>query len=457
MPSFETWVAACRRLPTNRELGMRPIPRALLPLKSYRDFAAVLDPLLDQQRTGPLSRPEAWLGSPPPASFLDLAVMTPPEGQAPFLPFAQRHALPEGARVFLMGDLHGDIHSLLTYLEQLNQRGVLQGFKLTAAADRLAFLGDYTDRGRFGVEVLYTLLRLRLANPDRVLLARGNHEDVLLLSRYGFVAEVMGKYGKEWDLRRTARFFDFLPAVLYLGHGTNWIQCNHGGMEPGYDPARLIAASEPALTYQLLGRLDQRRWLTQEASWVARLPAETRREMERSLTDFVPESPTTPTVLGFMWNDFTVLPSDPQFGIDPGRAFVYGSETSRRVLARSAGPEGRVRALFRGHQHAMVLNPLMRRLMASRGLYRHWQESDHVSLLEAAPAALQAKLEVGEERPIPEGSVWTFNVSPDSMYGAGCGYDFGTYGELVPASLWEAWRIKVHTFEPLEAARERSP
>ena len=39
----------------------------------------------------------------------------------------------------------------------------------------------------YGVEVLYTMLRLKVANPDHVFIARGNHEDVSLVARYGFL------------------------------------------------------------------------------------------------------------------------------------------------------------------------------------------------------------------------------------------------------------------------------
>ena len=48
-----------------------------------------------------------------------------------------------------------------------------------------------------------------------------------------------------------------------------------------------------------------------------------------------------------------------------------------------------------------------------------------------------------ETRAVPDGSVWTFNVSPDSVYGAGCGYDFATVGILTLAREFEAWRVRV--------------
>ncbi|MBL9138571.1 MAG: serine/threonine protein phosphatase [Verrucomicrobiales bacterium] len=443
LPDYAAWRAACLKVPANRVLGERLPPRDRLPLARYSDFAAVLGPFLENCRTGDLARPDAWIDGPPDArTFFNLASAYYLQRGVPFQPFAQRHLVPPGTRLFVHGDLHGDIHSLIAYLDLLNRDGHLDGFRLAAPETRLLFLGDYTDRGRYGVEVMYTLMRLKLANPDRVLLVRGNHEDVSLVARYGFLAEATGKYGREFEIPRVARIYDFLPTVLYLACGTNVVQCNHGGLEPGFDPGRLLAAPE-TVSYQLLGRLNQRRLLEAKPAWVARLPAANRRELEGSLLDFVPESPTTPSVLGFMWNDFTVVAGEPQFAIDTGRAFVYGDEATRTVLDSASSQGFRVRAILRGHQHAGVLNPMMRRLIASWGVFRHWQASDALNRLEAAPDILANSLETAPVRALPDGSVWTFNVSPDSVYGAGCGFHFDTAGELVSADRWEDWRLRV--------------
>lgn len=442
-PTYAAWKAACEKLPSNRSLGQGLAPRELLPLKSFAEFAAVLNPFLDQCRTGGLAQPTAWLGgSPSRETFFNLEASAVVPGSAPFQPFAQRLLLPAGSEVFMHGDLHGDIHSLNAGLDWLNREGVLDGFRVARTNAWLVFLGDYTDRGRHGVEVLYTILRLKLENPERVMLVRGNHEDFTLVSRYGFLAEATAKYGRSFDVRRVVRLFDFLPAVLYLGSGTNAVQCNHGGVEPGYDPQPLLAAPD-AVQFHLLGRLEQRRWLARRPEWVGALPADTRRKLQASLTDFTPESPTTPAVLGFMWNDFSVVPGEAQFDVDPGRAFVYGDEATRLYLADASGPARSVRAILRAHQHSSVPNPLMRRLIASRGLYRHWQTNDSPARLEAGVEVLQRVVESAEERSLPVGSVWTFNVSPDSVYGEGCAYGFDTFGRLRVAGRWEDWRVQV--------------
>ncbi len=443
LPDYGTWREACRRLPTNRELGDRLAPRNQLPLRTFSEFAAALDPFLELGRTGALARAEAWLEGPPaPDPFFNLDAGYFLNAATPFLPFAERHLVPPGTRAFFHGDLHGDIHSLLGYLDSLNRDGHLDGFRVAKPDVRLVFLGDYTDRGKHGVEVLYTLMRLKLASPAQVLLVRGNHEDFRLVAQYGFLHEATSKYGRDFDVRRVVRLYDFLPTVLYFASGTNAIQCNHGGLEPGFDPNRLLSAS-PGTTFQLLGRLQQRHLLTQSPPWVTELAPAARRALDANLQDFTPTSPTTPTVLGFMWNDFTVVAGEPQFAVDAGRAFVYGDQAARHALASASRSGYRVRALFRGHQHSGVLNPMMRRLIASRGLFRHWQGTDHLSRLEAAPDLLHATLDIGEDRKIPEGSVWTFNVSPDSVYGAGCGFAFDTAGEVLTAERWEDWRLKV--------------
>jgi hypothetical protein len=165
--------------------------------------------------------------------------------------------------------------------------------------------------------------------------------------------------------------------------------------------------------------------------------------MEANLQDFKPETPTAPSVIGFMWNDFSVARGESHFEYDPTRAFVYGENPTRFLLATSSTPAHRIQAVFRGHQHATIPNSMMRRLKAGRGVYRHWQEADSLAHRDAEPAALARIIETGEERRIPSGSVWTFNVAPDSVYGEAVGFDFDTFGILTVAESFEDWRLRV--------------
>lgn len=448
--SFADWKAACARLPANRALRGRWPPRDLLPLSRFQDFDEVLEPFFAQCKTGQIAQAEHWVGEAPASkSFFNTALAyfeKPGRGAQspaiPFAPFAQKSVLPEGSEVFFHADLHGDIRSLLEDVTWLNQRGYLQDFSISRTNFYMVYLGDYTDRGAYGVEVLYTLLRLKLANPTQVFLLRGNHEEVSLQTRYGFLDEGRAKYGAEFDAKRVLRAYDFLPVVLYLGCGENFIQCNHGGLEPGFSP-RSILEDSAACCFQFLGPLNQRQYLATHPGWFSRADAASSELAAEAFHDFRPADPLSPFPIGFMWNDFSVFATEPQFDIVPDRGFAYGPRATRLLLDSAGTTTKHLQAVFRGHQHSGALNPMMRRLIASRGVFRHWQTEDSPTLLKAGVKELSSLLDHSPERAVPIGSVWTFNVAPDSVYGEGCGYSFDSFGILKMAGNFADWRLKV--------------
>jgi serine/threonine protein phosphatase 1 len=77
-------------------------------------------------------------------------------------------------RLMAIGDIHGQ-YSLLRKL-------IEEEIKFDASKDALVFLGDYIDRGKAtdDVKVINYLINLANNNPGRVLLLRGNHEDIAL-------------------------------------------------------------------------------------------------------------------------------------------------------------------------------------------------------------------------------------------------------------------------------------
>src|SRR5208283_2016295 len=72
----------------------------------------------------------------------------------------------------VIGDLHGDLESLILILQ--TSRFVEKMEKTKDAT--LIFLGDYGDRGDKSAEIYYAVLKLKLAFPKQVVLLRGNHE-----------------------------------------------------------------------------------------------------------------------------------------------------------------------------------------------------------------------------------------------------------------------------------------
>lgn len=439
-PDYKQWRAACAKLPSNRELKGRLPDKKVLPLPAFSDFEPALDGFLAAARKGPLSDAKAWVGGAPDSkAFFDASRGWFSTKEIPFQPFAEKLVLPRDSVAVVMGDLHGDVRSLLAVMDELHLRGILDGFAIRKPNHHFLFLGDFTDRGAYGVEVLYTLFRLHAANPDRVHLARGNHEDFHLAIRYGFLDELRLKYGQDADIMKVMRTYDLMPVVHYVGTGDDFLQMNHGGMEPGYDPRGLLAA-EGATRFQLIGKLRQKAYHQARPGWLGDDP-DVAAVAEEHLRDFDPDSPTSPRTLGFLWNDFTVFADEPALGFD--RSLVFGAGPTRRILTDASTDKVKVRAVVRAHQHSGAPNPLMSRLVASDGLFRHWQETETKADAGKSVKEIRLGLRPEETRPIPDGSVWTFNVAPDSGYGVGCGFDFATFGLLAPAASFKDWRMTV--------------
>ena len=75
---------------------------------------------------------------------------------------------------------------------------------------KLLFLGDYVDRGSFGIEIVILLFTLKQCYPQNVYLLRGNHETRGMTNDFNFREECIEKYDQElYDLVMDA--FDQLP------------------------------------------------------------------------------------------------------------------------------------------------------------------------------------------------------------------------------------------------------
>ena len=96
----------------------------------------------------------------------------------------------------IVGDLHGDLESLLHILK--NSR-IIQRLEKSACV-YLIFLGDYGDRGNLSTEVIFTVLELRLHFPLQVTLMRGNHESPkdLLAYPHDLPRQLQNRFGKDW-------------------------------------------------------------------------------------------------------------------------------------------------------------------------------------------------------------------------------------------------------------------
>ena len=116
--------------------------------------------------------------------------------------------IPSGNRVTVVGDLHGSLSDVHRIFQLAGWPGPNNTF---------IFNGDFIDRGDRGVEVLATLLALKIVHPQHVFLNRGNHEDFKICRVYGFWEEVMSKYGNRALYARICDLFALLPLGCIIG------------------------------------------------------------------------------------------------------------------------------------------------------------------------------------------------------------------------------------------------
>ena len=121
--------------------------------------------------------------------------------------------------VCVVGDIHGQYYDL----EHIFGKAGYPSKELN-----YLFLGDYVDRGIYGIEVCMLLFSLKLQQPKSIVLLRGNHESRTMTETFTFREEVVSKYDLElYDLFMDV--FDSLPLAAVVA---NKYLAMHGGISP---------------------------------------------------------------------------------------------------------------------------------------------------------------------------------------------------------------------------------
>ena len=90
----------------------------------------------------------------------------------------------------MIGDVHGQFYDLYGILKKVHRPD--------QENEKLLFLGDYVDRGAYGVEIVLLLLVLKLRYPDTIYLLRGNHESREMTEQFNFREQCMDLYDTEF-------------------------------------------------------------------------------------------------------------------------------------------------------------------------------------------------------------------------------------------------------------------
>merc|ERR1719230_52139 len=98
--------------------------------------------------------------------------------------FEEASLLAVPAPTKIVGDIHGQFSDLVRLLECGGH----------PPDTTYIFLGDYVDRGNYGVECMMLLLSYKIAHPDKIFMLRGNHECGPISRIYGFYDEVKRRF-----------------------------------------------------------------------------------------------------------------------------------------------------------------------------------------------------------------------------------------------------------------------
>lgn len=160
----------------------------------------------------------------------------------------------ERKRVFLIGDLHSSLESLLNILKRLWDIGAFldsaeeEAGKKTASSFALqkncylVFLGDIVDRGPYGIEIVFLVLTLLTANPRNAFFCSGNHETCEMYSKYGFGEEVKNQLvQKNETVLDYTYVLRYLPSAIFLTLNHKTYQLCHGGLTQYAEEQSIIA------------------------------------------------------------------------------------------------------------------------------------------------------------------------------------------------------------------------
>ncbi len=119
--------------------------------------------------------------------------------------------------VYVIGDIHGNLVSLLKLYEIL----------IDKKPGKVIFLGDIVDRGPKQIECLVFILALKILEPNKFYILKGNHETLEMNQAYGFFYEFSQGFDNFDRYKEILAVYNVLPICATINKE---ILCLHGGI-----------------------------------------------------------------------------------------------------------------------------------------------------------------------------------------------------------------------------------
>ncbi len=119
--------------------------------------------------------------------------------------------------IYVIGDIHGNFETLVKLVETIEENN----------PELVIFLGDIVDRGPKQLECLLIVLTLKILNPQKYYLLRGNHETLEMNQYYGFFQDFINKFYDSNKFNEILTVYNVLPICAIIN---NIILCLHGGI-----------------------------------------------------------------------------------------------------------------------------------------------------------------------------------------------------------------------------------
>lgn len=141
--------------------------------------------------------------------------------------------LKDNGKIIVFGDNHGSFHSFFRIILRFYIQGIIsKNYKLKDDY-KIILLGDVIDRGVYCIELLYIILKLMISNNTekelKVIIIRGNHEELITFTKYGFANEVKKKLISNNYIDKFNNFFKLCPSAIILEHRKTRYWLAHGG------------------------------------------------------------------------------------------------------------------------------------------------------------------------------------------------------------------------------------